>query len=421
MPKGIYSRKLGEWRGLSLRNPVIVAGGESFTADYIEKYSSRFITTRKTVSMETGEVLEHEGYVYDGPVALACGASSDQKQIAQEQKQNFQMMSDQAQTVFGSSSKIFGDLTSAFEPILAAGPDQSGYSAQELSALRSSAITNTGNAYRNAATAAGERIAASGGGNAVLPSGTTAAIQGDIAEAGAAQTAGQLTNIDIQNAELGRQNWMNAAGVLGGATNVYNPATGSGSAATGSGSSAMSGASTVQEANRAAVGDIMGVVQAGAGMAGSILCPAKGSLYLMADDTEQSVETLRVGDLIKGIDGEPETVEEIQSAITPVLRVETEDGHVARNSRVHAFALPAGGFVVAMHSLGKIIRTALGNSKIIGVKWDGEAEVFNVITSGSHTYRADGIWALGVGEAERHVSMDRWNEIGNGLALAGSR
>jgi hypothetical protein len=347
-----------------------------------------------------------------------CGASSDQKQIAQEQKQNFQQMSAQSAAVFGAGSQIFNDLSSSFEPVLAAGPDQAGYSAPELAALKSAAISNTGTAYRNAAAATGERIAASGGGNAILPSGQSDALQAQVAEAGAAQTAGELGNINIQNAELGRQNWMNAAGVLSGATNVFNPATGAGNAATGSGSAAMTSANDVQTANRALTGDIMGVVQAGAGVAGDIMCPAKGSPYLMADGSEKPVELLEVGELIQGIDGEPQIIEEIQSAITPILRVETEDGHVARNSRVHAYALPAGGFTVAMHSLGKTILTETGRSKVVRVQWAGEDWVFNVITNGSHTYRASGVWALGVGEAERQVSMSKWNEIGDGLALA---
>jgi hypothetical protein len=200
-----------------------------------------------------------------------CGASSDQKQILQQQQANFKQMSDQSAQVFGAGSKIFGDLTSSFEPVLAAGPDQQGYSAPELAALKSAAISNTGTAYRNAAAATGERIAASGGGNAVLPSGQSAAIQGNIAEAGAQSTAGELTNIDIQNAELGRQNWMNAAGVLGGATNVFNPATGAGSAATGSGSAAMTSANDVYNANRQAVGDVMTAVQSGGQIAATAL------------------------------------------------------------------------------------------------------------------------------------------------------
>lgn len=162
-----------------------------------------------------------------------------------------------------------------------------------------------------------------------------------------------------------------------------------------------------------------GMIDAGiaaAGSVGSAFCPAKGSLYLLPDGSEVPVETLRAGDLIAGIDDEPQMIEEIQIGFTPILRVETEDGYVARNSRTHAYALPAGGFVVAIHALGKTIRTAKGRSKVISVTPNGEAVAYNVITDGSHTYRADGIWALGVGEAERAVDMETWNRVGDQLA-----
>ena len=200
-----------------------------------------------------------------------CGASSQESSIANEQAQNFQTMSNEAQTVFGNSSQIFNDLNAAFAPIATAGPGQSGYTAPELAALKSQAITNTGQQYRNASQAAGERIAASGGGNTFLPSGTTAAIQGNIAQAGAAQTASQLNNIAIENANVGRQNWLASAGILAGAPNVFNPATSSGNATTSAGSSAMSGATTVQQANNAWVGDVMGVLGDASQIAGAAI------------------------------------------------------------------------------------------------------------------------------------------------------
>ena len=144
-------------------------------------------------------------------------------------------------------------------------------------------------------------------------------------------------------------------------------------------------------------------------------CPAEGSKYLMADGTEQPVETLRVGDEISGIDDEPQDIEEVQSDYTDTLRVVTADGHVLRNSFTHAYALPKGGFVVAARSLGKTIVTAEGKSKIVSVEPAGKAWVFNIITNGSHTYRADGVWSLGVGDAERHVAMNEWAKVGNKL------
>jgi len=202
-----------------------------------------------------------ERYLREGrTVSGACGASSSQKQISQEQQQNFQTLAGQAQQVFGGSSQVFNDLTSSFAPIVAAGPGQSGFTAGELANLQSQAVTQGGIATRNVQQAAGERASAAGGGTTVLPSGATLGMNANIAEAGAAQTAGNLANINLQNAQLGRQNWMQAAGVLAGAPGVFNPATSAGSAGTSAGSSAMQGASTVQQANNAWVGDVMGVL-----------------------------------------------------------------------------------------------------------------------------------------------------------------
>lgn len=176
---------------------------------------------------------------------------------------------------------------------------------------------------------------------------------------------------------------------------------------------------TAQQGADAEEAGINGMIDSGlaaGGAVGAAFCPAKGSLYLLPDGSEVPVETLRVGELISGIDDEPQTIEEIQVGVTPILRVETEDGFVARNSRTHAYALPVGGFVVAIHALGKTILTANGRSKVVSVTPDGEDLAYNVITDGSHTYRADGIWSLGVGEAERMVDMETWNRVGDHLA-----
>lgn len=162
-----------------------------------------------------------------------------------------------------------------------------------------------------------------------------------------------------------------------------------------------------------------GIMNAGtafAGGAGAAMCPAEGSLYLLPDGREVAVETLRAGDEIQGIDHEPQTIEEIQSAPAAILRIQTEHGEVLRCSRVHAFALPCGGFTVAAHALGRVVRTKHGNSRIVFIDEDGVSKVFNVITDGSHTYRANGFWSLGVGEAERHVSMEEWDVIGSRMA-----
>jgi hypothetical protein len=211
-------------------------------------------------------------YIREGrTVSGGCGASQGQQQIAQAQQQNYSTLMGEAGQVFGNSSSIFNDLQSSFAPIVAAGPGQSGFTPAELSNLQSSAITNTGVATRNAEQAAGERTAAQGGGTTVLPSGATMGQNANIAEAGAAQTASELSNINLQNAQLGQQNWMNAAGVLAGAPNVYNAATALGNAAVGGGGSAMQGATAVNNANQQAIQDAIQVASSAAGTAGSII------------------------------------------------------------------------------------------------------------------------------------------------------
>jgi hypothetical protein len=200
-----------------------------------------------------------------------CGASSAQKAISQEQQTNYNTLMDNAGQVFGNSSSVFNDLQSSFAPIVAAGPGQGGYTPAELANLKSQAITNTGIATRNAEQAAGERSAASGGGTTTLPSGAQLGESANIAEAGAAQTANQLANINTQNAMLGQQNWMNAAGILAGAPNVYNAATAMGNAAVGGGGSAMQGATAVNQANQQAIQDLVQVASSAGQTAGSIL------------------------------------------------------------------------------------------------------------------------------------------------------
>src|SRR5690242_15199946 len=135
------------------------------------------VTTKFVISMVTGEVLEHEFYEYNGPVAFACGATDGMQNVAGELNSFFKGAIGQAQDVFGASSGVFKSLMNAFAPIVAAGPGQRGFSLAESQALKSSAITNTGIAAKNAKQAAGEELAAVGGGNMPqLPSGTVAGL-----------------------------------------------------------------------------------------------------------------------------------------------------------------------------------------------------------------------------------------------------
>jgi len=239
----------------------------------------QYVYTKIVIDLASSEILEKEGFWYEGPVDMACGASQQEKDIFQMQKSAYATLQDQASQIFGASSKIFSDLTSAFEPILAAGPGQEGYTVPQKAALESRAITQTGEAYRHAQQAAGERIAASGGGQAVLPAGSTAALQARIAAEGAGATAEQLSNIDLQSAERGRQNWLSAAGVLSGAPSVFNPATGAAEAGTQAGGAAAGTAKSITQANQSWMQPVAGIL---GGIAGAATAGLTGGMSAAA-------------------------------------------------------------------------------------------------------------------------------------------
>jgi len=66
---------------------------------------------------------------------------------------------------------------------------------------------------------------------------------------------------------------------------------------------------------------------------------------------------------------------------------------------------------------GKTILTAEGPSKVVSVSREPEQRAYNVVTDGSHTYRADGVWALGQSDGERQVAAATWQKINKKQAV----
>lgn len=202
-----------------------------------------------------------------------CGATSAQSNIQAQQQQSYQTAINQAQSLFGNSSKVFNDLVNTYSPIVQAGPNQQGYSPTELSAMNSSAITNIGNQYKNEKQALGDQAAAQGGGTANLPGGAILGRQASLAENYGNQTAGTLNAITQANYNQGRQNWAQAAQGLAGSTGVFGQSTDALNAATGSGKAASDTANQIaQDANspwQAVIGAAGAVAgQAAGGLAG---------------------------------------------------------------------------------------------------------------------------------------------------------
>src|SRR5271156_4874885 len=121
-----------------------------------------------------------------------CGATNAQNEQEQATTQSYQTAVNQAQQVFGASSTAFNDLLKSYQPTVAAGPSQLGFSQQELGSLNSSAITQTGVEAKNEKAALGNAEATqvgAGGQGPVGPGGATVGANLSLAENAGNQTA----------------------------------------------------------------------------------------------------------------------------------------------------------------------------------------------------------------------------------------
>lgn len=206
------------------------------------------------------QIIYEESAEYDGNVALLCGASSQQKQISQAQDNYYTTMTQEAQQVFGEDQTLFHNLTSTFEPILAKGPNQMGFSDAELNDLTSSAITNTGENYAHAAKALNEQIAAQGGGNVFIPSGANNQLKEELASSAASQTAQEESQIKESGYQQGYDEFKQAEAALSGAGNVFNSGIGISNAATGAGSAASQTANEIAQEDNSWLGAVGGLL-----------------------------------------------------------------------------------------------------------------------------------------------------------------
>ena len=195
-----------------------------------------------------------------------CGATKQQKEITDEQQQFYKQLNQEYTQVFGQNQAITGALTSAFMPILQAGPGQPGMAAPEEQALRTQATEQIATDYAQAQRATAQQLAARGGGNTLIPSSINANILAANTNQAAAQRASAQNQITQQNYQQGYQNWATAANVLGSTAGLLNP-TGYAGQATGAGQAASTSAAQVAQASFAPWGAAMGALGSVGGMA----------------------------------------------------------------------------------------------------------------------------------------------------------
>jgi hypothetical protein len=341
------------------------------------------ITTKITWNMITGEVLEHQWYEYNGEVAL-CVRSIEQG-AAKNAKEA-------GATAAGYGSSAAAD-SAAVTPFLNQElKAKHGFDPNQINEMLTAAGAGTG-----AAQGAIEGQANLEAARTRNASGFTKTLD-EAARQRMKTAAGTSEGVAAEDVMGAKQ--LNQAGAEG-LTGLYGTNVGAQLKAMGQQNEDLNTQLNAGKSGWAQ--NAMAAANTAANVMSSV-CPAKGSMYRMADGDRLPVDLLVVGDRIVGIDGEAQTILEIQVFEVPLLKVELADGRVLRNSYSHEFILPFGGFTVASHSIGKTIKTEDGASKVVSIRPDGVGFVYNVITDGSHTYSADGVWALGVGESKQKVS-----------------
>ena len=211
-----------------------------------------------TWNSETLEILLRVPSSYSGTADLVCGASGGQKMAAAEQKKITDLLTSDAQLIFGKDQHILDSIMGALEPVVNAGPNQYGFSAAEDSAKRTQATDTLAAAGRNATNAVRSAVAAQGGMN--LPSGSEAAIEGNLAEDQANKQAEAQLKITDEGFATGRQNFFAAEGAAASAPGALeNPATSAFGAASGASEGNIKAQDDITAANNAWMAPVAGL------------------------------------------------------------------------------------------------------------------------------------------------------------------
>jgi hypothetical protein len=214
-----------------------------------------------------------------------CGPTAAEKSLqAQEQSFSTLLQSDYSQQ-FQNQQGVLAKLNESLTPTLEAGPNQMGYSPQELAALNTQAINTTGANYRNAAVAAGSALAGrGGGGSSGLESGVEQQIRAGIASGAAGTLSGEQLGITESNYATGRQNYDTALGGAQALAGEYNPL-GYAGAGTSANTGAFGEAQTIQQQQAQKDQMIAGLITSGASDALGGLAGGFGNLDTQGTST----------------------------------------------------------------------------------------------------------------------------------------
>jgi len=167
-----------------------------------------------------------------------CGVPPGQKALAEAQTSYYSTLTANAQQEFAEASGISKQLEAEFAPIFAAGPNQFGFSPEEMTTLNADISNAMGEAARSAVQATTGKISGEGGGNEYVPQGANKALVAGINTSAAEKAAGERVGAVEQGYTVGRENWLESAKGLETAMNPYSASTSAAGTATSAGSAA---------------------------------------------------------------------------------------------------------------------------------------------------------------------------------------
>ena len=210
---------------------------------------------------------------FTGVKWINCGSSPAQNQLASEQAEFYNELSQNYSTVFPEQQAVLSALTSEFAPILAAGPNQTGFSPQEETSLRTTASDTTANAAQQADVALGGKEATMG--DASIPSGAKLQLESGLLSSAAGENAALQNQITQENYAAGLQNFDTAANALSGVAGLENP-NAFASAATTSGAAANNTFQDIAQENSAWLGPVFGAI---GGLGGAVINQNPGNVF----------------------------------------------------------------------------------------------------------------------------------------------
>jgi hypothetical protein len=191
----------------------------------------------------------------------------EQLQLQDEQMAFYQQGMQESKTAFGEQQGLLAQMEAVYSPILAKGPNQNAFAGEEETALNAQAKEGTAANYTRAARAVGGQIAAQGGGDNPLPSGTGEQLKEEVAMSAAGEESREESQILESGYAAGEREFEQAGRGLAEASGQLSP-TSYENAATNSGSAAETTAKDINAEQNSWIAPVLGAVGAiGGGIA----------------------------------------------------------------------------------------------------------------------------------------------------------